>query len=267
MSAVAILAASELRDAARRRWLWLYGIAYVLLAALAAWGSGGSGFGRAAASLIGVDVVVIPLLALVMGALAYARDRERGTLGYLLSLPVTVDHVLAAKALALAAILLTTLAAGFAIAFGSLAVRDVPVDPAALSQFAAESILLAFSMGGLGLAISTIASRTPLALGAALGVWLVLIGLGDLGLLATSLATHLGIGALVAATMLNPVDAYKIAAVAALNGSIDVLGPGGRLATDIFGAWLMPILTLVLSGWLVVALGIARWSARRSDAL
>ena len=122
-------------------------------------------------------------------------------------------------------------------------------------------------MGGLGLAISTIASRTPLALGAALGVWLVLIGLGDLGLLATSLATHLGIGALVAATMLNPVDAYKIAAVAALNGSIDVLGPGGRLATDIFGAWLMPILTLVLSGWLVVALGIARWSARRSDAL
>jgi Cu-processing system permease protein len=267
VSALAILTASELRDAARRRWLWLYGVSYVSLAALAVWGTGGVGFGRAAASLIGIDVVVIPLLALVMGALAYARDRERGTVGYLLSLPVTVDQVLAAKALALAAILLTTLAAGFAIAFGSLAIRDVPVDPAALSQFAAESILLAFSMCGLGLAISTVTSRTPLALGAALGVWLVLIALGDLGLLATSVATHLGIEALVAATMLNPVDAYKIAAVAALNGSIDVLGPGGRLATDIFGAWLMPVLTLVLIGWLFIALAVARWSARRFDAV
>ena len=235
MNTVATLAAHELREAARRRWPWVYGASYSVVAALVAWGTGGGGFGRAAAGLIGVDVVVVPLLALVMGALAYAGDRERGTLGYLLSLPVSVDQVVAAKVIALTTIMLAALGAGFAIGFAALSARGAAVDPAALSQFAAESMLLALAMCALGLAISTLAGRTPVALGAAIGVWLILVGAGDLGLLATSVATHLGVGGLIAVTMLNPVDAYKIAAVAALNGSVDVLGPGGRLATDIFG--------------------------------
>lgn len=214
-----------------------------------------------------MDVVIIPLVALVMGALAYARDRERGTLGYLLSFPIVVDQVLAAKAIALGTILVAALSAGFAIAFAALALRGAAVDPTALAQFAGESILLALTMCAVGLAISTLSSRTPLALGAAIGVWLILVGGGDLGLLATSVATRLGIGGLLAATLLNPVDAYRIAAVAALNGSVDVLGPGGRLATDLFGTWLMPLLTCIMFAWILASLGIARWAARRSDAI
>jgi hypothetical protein len=57
--------------------------------------------------------------------------------------------------------------------------------------------------------------------------------LTDLGLLATAVVVHRGTNVLLMATMLNPVEAWKIASVAAMSGSVDVLDPGGRLATNV----------------------------------
>jgi hypothetical protein len=86
-------------------------------------------------------------------------------------------------------------------------------------------------MGGLGLAISTITSRTPLALGAVLGVWLVL---GDLGLSRHRSGRTLASGPLSLHRCSTRLMRTRSRRVAALNDSIDVLGTGGRLATDIF---------------------------------
>ncbi len=54
------------------------------------------------------------------------------------------------------------------------------------------------------------------------------------------------------------VEAYKIAAVSAISASVDVLGPGGRLAMDTYGAFIMPVAIGIVLLWATAATAFAR---------
>lgn len=266
------LAMVELRSALRNRWLHYYTAAFALFAGLLAFGGlaaagfgGAAGFGPTAASLISLNLVIVPLMALTVGALAYCRDRERGTLSYLGALPLSVDSIFWAKALGLAVGLSMAVALGFSLALVVMALMGVGGNVGDLAAFVGLTWLLALAMGGIGLAISVNARRVPAALGLAIVTWLLFVLLGDLGIMATAMTTHVGMQGLLWLTILNPVEAYKIAAIAALSGSVDVLGPGGRLATDIFGGALLPVMVGALCAWLAASGGAAWWMARHGD--
>lgn len=270
MSAIAELTFNEVRETARSRWLIFCAVGFALLsAALTVAGSAGgsAGFGPTAAGLINVELIAVPLFALVAGAMSLARDRERGTYAYLRSLPVTLREIYLAKCAALGVNVTGVIFAGFAGAFGAMAWLRIGGDLGGLVQFALLTWLLALACACVGLFISACTRRAPTAFGGAVAAWLALVVFGDLGLMTSALATHMGTGTLLTLTSLNPTDAYKIAALAALSGSVDVLGPGGRLAADTFGAAIMPVMSgvLVLWGIATAALG---WlvSARRKDA-
>ena len=270
MTAVGLLALNEIRENARSRWLIICAAGFAALsAALTVAGSAGgtAGFGPTAAGLINIELIAVPLFALVAGAMALARDRERGTYSYIRALPVTLREIYLAKCAALAVNVTGVVFAGFAGAFAAMAILRIGGDLAGLLQFALLTWLLAIACGCIGLLISACVRRSPAALGGAVGAWLALVVFGDLGLMTTALATHLHTGALLVLTVINPTDAYKIASVAALSGSVDVLGPGGRLAADMLGAAIMPVMAGVIVVWgaATAALG---WLAlaRRKDA-
>lgn len=270
MSAAAHLALHEIRESTRSRWLIFCAAGFAALsAALTYAGSAGgsAGFGPTAAGLINIELIAVPLFALVAGAMAFARDRERGTYAYVRALPVTLREIYFAKCAALGVNVTGVVFAGFAGAFAAMALLRIGGDLSGLVQFALLTWLLALACGSVGLLVSACARRSPAALGGAVGVWLALVIFGDLGLMTTALATHLRTSALLALTAMNPTDAYKIAAVAALSGSVDVLGPGGRLAADILGAAIMPVMAGVLVLWGAVS-GVLGWFAlaRRRDA-
>lgn len=270
MSTVALLALNDIRESARSRWLIFCAAGFAALsAALTVAGSAGgsAGFGPTAAGLINIELIAVPLFALVAGAMALARDRERGTYAYVRSLPVTLREMYVAKCAALAVNVTGVAFAGFAGAFAAMAILRIGGDLGGLVQFALLTWLLALACACVGLLISACARRSPTALGGAVGAWLALVVFGDLGLMTTALATHLGTGLLFVFTAINPTDAYKIAALAALSGSVDVLGPGGRLAADVLGAAIMPVMASVLILWGAVCAGLG-WIAltRSSDA-
>src|SRR3989304_4796748 len=88
------LAQKELRDALRNRWFLLFAAVFTLLAlafsylSLAGAGVVGfAGFGRTTASLINLVLLIVPLMALTVGAQSLSAERERGTLAYLLAQP------------------------------------------------------------------------------------------------------------------------------------------------------------------------------------
>lgn len=274
MNTLLLLIDRDLRESLRNRWLLVYAFAFAALAALVAWGgaeaaaiTGASGFGPVVAQFIALVMLFAPLMGLTLGAQSVVRDRERGVLAYLLAQPLSRLQYFTAKALSLALSLGGAVLFGFAVAAITMGLLGTG---GALANFAVLLLLtwlLTLVMAMAGLAVSVFVRRAPAALGIAVALWLAFTIFGDLGLMATAMATHLGVGPLLYATLLNPVEAFKIAAVAQLSASLDALGPGGQLASDVFGVWILPVTVAAIAAWLVVT-GAAAWSAfRRQDAI
>lgn len=256
---IGTIAAKELRETVRSRWFWLWTVAFAGLAAVlvtvALPGSeidGYSGFGRTSASLVTLVQLIIPLMGLTLGALSIAGPRESGALRFLLSHPVSRTEAFTGTYLGLAAALGAATAAGFGIAGLITVAGGVPADTSSFIWIAVLSWLLSLAMLGVGMLISTFTRTSGAALGGAVFVWLLLVFLGDLGLMGTAAATRMPVGALFGAALFNPIEAFRLAALATFDSSLDVLGPAGSYAVDTLGGALVPILVAVLAAWVLI---------------
>lgn len=254
----------EFRDALSSKWFLLYTIAFTVLAvgvsflSLSGVGSHGfAGFGRTAAGLLNLIMLVVPLMALTAGAGAIAGERERGTLLYLLAQPVSRTQVLLGKHLGLSAALICSLCIGFGVSAGVLSWRAGGVGIGAFAMLVAFTALLAISMLSLGILISVISRRTSVATGVALFVWLALVFVSDLGLMASSVVFKLRVQELFGLAALNPLQSFKMAVIVNMNASLDVLGPSGAYASQTLGSALPWILASSLVAWMLIPLGLA----------
>ena len=263
MSARVVLAfaAKELRDARRNRWFVLYTIALAALSlaisglAVSAQGAYGlAGFGRTTASLANLVMLVVPLMGLTLGAQSLAAERERGTLLYLAAQPVTLGEVFLGKYLGLGAALVASLSLGFGLSGLVISWRVGGAHVGSYTALAGLSVGLALASLGVGLLISAGARRAPSALGLGIFAWLALVLLGDLGLMGTALVLRLEVDVLFGLSLLNPLQVFKVAAIAGAHGSIEVLGPAGIYAYRTFGDGLVPLLVGVLAAWVVLPL-------------
>ncbi len=246
----------ELRDALASRWFVLYTIAFAVLAvsvsfmSLASSGSNGfAGFGRTAAGLLNMVMLVVPLMAITAGCGAVASERERGTLLYLLAQPVTRVELLLGKFVGLTLALCAALCLGFGSSALVLIWKAGSVGAASLLMLVGFTCLLAVAMLACGLLISVFARKTGIANGIGLFVWLTLVFLSDLGLMAGTILFKLRVEELFALAILNPLQAFKMAVIVKLNAALDVLGPAGTYASQTFGNTLPWLLISVLVGF------------------
>ena len=266
------LAQKELRDSLRNHWFLLYTAAFICLAlslsALALSGSdiaGFAGFGRTAASLVNLVMLVVPLMALTAGAQSLAGEQEHGSLVYLLAQPVHRGEVLLGKYLGLALALLATLALGFGISGLVIALNGAnSVEPGVYLQLVLLAFLLALVMLSIGFLISTFSRKSSVAVAIALFLWLVFVFFGDLGLMGASVAlkAQLSIGNLFALALVNPLQVFKMAAVLNIHTTLDILGPAGIYAVQTYGDRLTAVFLAVLGGWAILpaALTFIRFS-------
>ncbi len=265
ISTLVVLTGKEFSEASRSRWLSGFVAAFLalggVLMAAGAWGSafgGGAGFGRTTAALINLILLIVPLMGLTAGALAFSGERERRTLEFLLSLPVRSGEVFWAKFFGIGWALATALALAFGLLAAILAAQGGLAHAAAYLACFASTLLLASICLALGLGISALSSRVATATGWALLAWLGLVFAGDLGLMGTSLAVRLPPGALLASAWLNPLSLFRLLAIDSAAAGLDVLGPAGRCAEDMLGAALRPAALAGMALWLAAALGTAK---------
>lgn len=260
MNSILTLAAYELRSSLRNRWFMLYALAFSVLAvtlsllSLSGAGMFGfAGFGRTAASLINLVLLIVPLMGLTVGAQSLAAERERGTLAYLLAQPVGRAEVLLGKLLGLGAALSAALLLGFGLSGAVIAFKGGLVEVGRYGALVGFSLLLALVTLSLGVFISAWSRSGALASGLALFVWLGLVFVGDLGLMGTAIVMRLKIHTLFGLALVNPLQVFKIATVNALRASLEILGPAGIYATRTYGDSLVALLIGVLVAWIVVA--------------
>ena len=263
---IATLLKKEINDSFNNRWFVLYAAAFTGLALLLSWlslSSGGigysgfAGFGRTAASLVNLVLLVVPLMALTVGAGSLAGERERGTLHYLLSQPVNRAEVLLGKYLGSAASLLGALALGFGLSGLIIAGRGGQADAGAYGLLIVFAFALALGMLSLGFLISMLARKAAVATGVALFLWLTLVFGGDLGLMGTALAFKLPIQTLFNLALLNPLQVFKMSSLISINATLDVLGPAGIYAMQTYRDSLTWLFLGSLLAWIMLPLVVS----------
>ncbi|MCT8159989.1 ABC transporter permease [Pseudoruegeria sp. SHC-113] len=260
----------EFRIALRNRWVAV-GAAMMILFSLVLSAAGAGGNGLAAdplsvtvASLVSLAVYLVPLIALLISFDAVAGEAERGTLPLHLTYPLSRSELLLGKLLAQLAVVVLAVVAGYAAAAAMAFLSGGSAATAGLSalwRLTWTSALLGAAFLSLGHAMSCVARRASGAAALAIGLWLVMIVLYDLGLLAAiitddggSFTTQVFPWALV----LNPADAFRIFNLAASEAVDAASGLAG--AANSIAAW-KPLASLLL--WPVLAAVLARLSFGR----
>ncbi len=251
----------ELRDAMHNRWFIVFTIAFagLALALSALMQPGGTqlrmmSYSRTAASLINLVLLFVPLISLTLGSANLTGDRETGALVYLLAQPVSRVEVLLGKYFGMAGALLATLTLGFGVAGVALSLQGSIQDAGSYLFTVILAYLLALAMLSLGFLMSTIAKKTTAALGGALFLWLLLVFIGDLGIMGTAISTQMPIQMVFFIAVLNPLQMFKIASILTIQANLEVLGPAGLYATDQFGGLLLLLLLIGLVLWIVIPL-------------
>ena len=259
-----VIARKELRDALRHRWLALYSVVVGLLgmwiARYAADDTAGLAFqsyGRTAASLTNVCLLLAPLVALVLGAGAVAGERDRGTLERLLSQPLGRAELLCGKYLGL----LLSLGGATLLAFAPAAIYLAVVTGAPPLRAAVFPLVAVLSIApalALGLLLSVTADTGSKALARAVLLWAGLVLLYDLVLMGTLMSVRASAGVLVGLLLANPVHAARLLVVLALEPDLYLLGPAGALLTEALSpAATATLLVAVLLAWSALPLGLA----------
>jgi Cu-processing system permease protein len=248
----------EFFERARDRWVLTVSVLFGLLAC------GVSLYGRSTdvetSQLIGPSLVTltslfVPLVALILGHDAIVGERERNTLGLLLSLPVRRWEVVLAKYLGRLVALTIAISVGVAAAMAL-----APAGHArALGGLMGPALLLGAAFLSVGVAISAVTSRQLSAASAVVATWFLLVFLYDLGLLGLLVVTDGAVSQalIVALVELNPAGLFRLDMMNAFAGpdalanlGMTVAPTRGILATFVWVGWVT--LPLLASSWVLV---------------
>ena len=264
----------ELVLAVRSRWLQTFAILFAGLAlAVASAGyilSGGHGvqdFSRTAVSLVQIVLLLVPLAALVFGALALTPDRGAAELLY--SQPVPRGAILIGRMLGVWLALTAAELIGFGMA-GLVVQSQAGLE--GLSRYGAL-VVTSVSITGVFLAIATLlaslnAGRRTRVLAAALVVWFVAVVLFDIAVLgvASMLRSDSASRLLISATLINPVAAARTGALLAIEGTA-AFGAASLALLRFTGGVEMAsaLVVLSLATWFVAPLWLATRALARAD--
>jgi Cu-processing system permease protein len=251
------LAVHELSERIRDRWVLVISALFALLA------SGVSLYGRIAEadvaaltgpSLVTLTALLVPLVAMVLSHDAIVGERDRNTLGLLLSLPVSRIEVVAAKyvgrSLALALAVVVGLGAAMAVS-GPAGVRT-------LLALMGPTLLLGLSFLSLGMLISACTRRQVTAASVVVVAWFLLVFFYDLALLGILVISDGAVSQQVISSLVvaNPAGLFRVQMMQAFAGPelLRNLGmttalPGFAALCLLWGAWLL--LPCAVSGLLL----------------
>lgn len=268
LHALRVVAAKELRDRLRNRWVLVAALVLAVFALLIAYvggAQGGSvgfrGIGATLASLTSLAIYLVPLIALLLGFDAIVGERERGTLDLMLSMPLTRGELLLGKYLGLATALALATLLGFGCALVPLAPHLQWHSVLLYAGFVASVLALGLSFLSLGVLASVVSPDRARAAGMAVLLWFGLVLVFDLvllGALVASAGRSAGAWAPYA-LLFNPADVFRIFNATAT----DTLRNAFGLATLLPETWSHPLmLGLVMLAWILAPLGVAIWRFR-----
>jgi Cu-processing system permease protein len=197
--------------------------------------------------------------------LSVAHEREQGTLLTLLAQPISPVELLLGKFAGAAAALIAAIMFGFGVSGLVIGGYGGAAQLAGYLWLLGFTLLLGLAHLSVGFLLSVLAPKSATAMSVALLLWLGVVLVSDLALMGTSIVLHLSARQLLWLALANPAQVFKLAALQALQGNLELLGAAGMYARDVLGNRLLPVLTALLVAWIVLPVSLALWRVRRCD--
>jgi Cu-processing system permease protein len=254
----------------RSKWLLSFGLLFVLLAFFVTYfsqtgSSGFEGFNRMTASLLNLNLLLIPLISLLMGSLFLAGEKEDSGLMLLLTYPVYVQSVLMGKFFGLLVALGTVLTSGYGVSLLSMVMLNSEASVSVILKFYLLSFVLAAIFLALSVLIGIRAKSRFQALGISLVIWAVFVLFYEFMIMGISLfLTNQSILTLLSISIfVNPVEIIRVWSILALDGS-PVFGPSLYDMMTWADGWKGNLLFSVSSiVWIFVPLWISSFLIKR----
>jgi Cu-processing system permease protein len=238
----------ELLERTRDRWVLVISVLFALLA------TGVTLYGRSAEvdvarltgpSLVTLTALLVPLVAMVLSHDAIVGERERNTLGLLLSLPVSRLEVVLAKFIGRALALTASVVVGLGVAM----LASDPAGVHTLFRLIGPTLLLGLAFLSIGMLISACTRRQVTAASVVVVVWFLLVFFYDLGLLGLLVVSDGAVSqqAVSALVLANPAGLYRIQMMHAFAGPEVLRDLGMTAALPGIGG-----MSLLWAAWLVL---------------
>jgi Cu-processing system permease protein len=273
-SPLLLCASQELTVAIRSRWTQIFAATFAVLAlAVAGSGyvlSGGTGvqdFARTATSLTQLVLLVIPMMALLVGATSFSP--ERGAAELLFSQPLARATIVTGKLLGLLEALVAAQALGFGAAGLVIFSQSGTEGVGGFALLCCGSIVLT----AIFLAVSACIAggdgrRRTRALALAVVIWFAAVVLFDVAALGIASLLRSGPASrvLMVAVLINPVDAVRTGALLGIQGTA-AFGAASLALLRFTGG---PVragfaIAVSLTAWTVVPAALAARRANRTD--
>ncbi|MGD9488023.1 MAG: ABC transporter permease subunit [Calditrichaceae bacterium] len=265
------IAMQELLSVIRSRWVMIFSVVFAVIALTISFAgtkiSGFTGFQdfiRTTASLLNLNLYLVPLVALILGAMSFASD-EPGALQLQISQPVLRSENLLGKYFGLFLAIVISTGIGFGAAGMVIGWRAGASDLTAYIAFVLLSLVLGLIFLSISALISVITMKRTQALSIGLFVWFIFVILYDLLVmwLASSFEGNVLRNVLFGMLFGNPVDLVRVGTLFVLGGKI-MFGPTAGAVLKFVGGtgsgFLVLFTALLAWGGLPLALAIKIFS-------
>ena len=253
---VYVIAKREFLDAIRNRWFFFFALLFILLDSTVSYsgiiGGGGNTFLKPAVSLLNLVLILVPLMALIMGANSFTGARESWEL--LLIQPISRKEAVLGKYLGLGTAVTATLLLGF-ISAGFILGLNIGYEESSHFLFLVLlSVLLSLIFLSIASLVSIALGEKARSIGISFMLWFWFVIIYDFILVGLTLAFG---GIIIALLFLNPADLVRTTFIMSL-GSAALVGPAGAVLGRTFGSPMGMVISLVvLLAWLFIPLFMA----------
>ncbi len=237
-----LVAYLDVRESLRSRWFYLYAFVFGGLMGLFFISGitdsvvmGFTGLSRLLLIFMEVTIVILPIFILVTTVKSISGDRESNILEYMLSFPISLREYYWGKLLGrFSTVFFPVLVALLiGVIWGIFKGGSVPWEMVGLYSALILSLCVVFL--GIAFFISTLVKSHDVGLGMAFAVWIVLLAFLDVALIGLMMQNRLPDGVIISVAMLNPLEAFRIGAIALFDPELTVIGPVAYYLLDTLG--------------------------------
>ena len=252
MRDLSLIALLDIKESIRAKWFYVYSLVFGGIIALffitgvtQSTVMGFSGLSRLLLIYIQVTIVILPIFILITTVRSICDDRESNILEYMLSFPVSLKSYYWGKMFGrfITVFMPVFIAMIIGVVWGMIKGAGVPWE--VLILYSAMLFSMTWAFLGIAFFISTLVKTPDIALGLSFIVWVIMLAFLDIILICLMMQSNIDEEFIVFVALANPLETFRISAIALFDPELTVIGPTAYFILDNFGRGLFLVFSLV----------------------